>query len=333
MATMSLPFELSSDLPCFLAVCDRTHEEKIKRRVKMSRSQSGQLAAPMLAKLFLLRQDLKVGRLTLKYFARLNQRSVLSIVSPGGPIVSLTSYGTRIQSVFLTIESIAAGTIKPSRLILWLDDIESMAYLPEPLKRLQLRGLEVRISKNYGPHTKYYPYVASEDKFRDPLVTADDDVIYTRSWLNDLALAHQQNPGMVHCHRAHVVSLVNGSVASYMMWGHCKSTNPSFSNFATGVSGCIYPTELLRRLKGSGSEFLQLCPKADDIWLHVNALRARLKIRQVRSQPMNFPQLPGTESQGRAEENVGLRGNDRQAQATYSRDDLELLGAPYKKVD
>lgn len=37
-------------------------------------------------------------------------------------VVSLTTYGKRLYSVSLTIESIMQGTMKPNRLILWLQD-------------------------------------------------------------------------------------------------------------------------------------------------------------------------------------------------------------------
>ena len=49
---------------------------------------------------------------------------------------------------------------------------------PESLRRLERRGLEVRLTQNYGPHTKYYPSLADAIADGLPLVTADDDILY-----------------------------------------------------------------------------------------------------------------------------------------------------------
>ena len=98
-------------------------------------------------------------------------------------VVSLTSYGDRIGTVSIGIESIARGTVRPQRLVLWLDTPDDVACVPASLRRLERRGLEIRRSRNYGPHTKYYPYVMSTPRHTVPLVTADDDIVYPPNWL------------------------------------------------------------------------------------------------------------------------------------------------------
>ena len=235
--------------------------------------------------LFLSRQDTRFTKLNIRRLRLQNVRATSSVVAAEGPVVSLTSYGERVNTVYLAIESIAAGSVLPSRIILWLDDLETLKNRPPSLKRLEARGLEVSLCAKFGPHTKYYPYLLSQDNFNVPLVIADDDVLYTRWWLAGLQAAYVQNPRVVSCYRAHIVRLTHGAVQPYQMWGRCESTEPSFYHFATGVSGCIYPTRLLPKLKLAGPDFLQLCPKADDIWLHANALRAGFKIRQIHERP------------------------------------------------
>jgi len=110
----------------------------------------------------------------------------------------------RIDSVFLTIESIGRGELLPARIILWVDDPKVFASLPSSLRRLERRGLEVKLADNYGPHTKYYPYLTSEADIRHPLVTADDDILYPRGWLKGLAAAYALNDQVINCYRAHV---------------------------------------------------------------------------------------------------------------------------------
>jgi len=91
------------------------------------------------------------------------------------------------------------------------------------------------------------------------------------------------------------------------------------------MSGCIYPPSLLNKLKHAGSEFLQLCPKADDVRLHVNAVRAGIKIRQVCNRPLRFPFVPGTQDSGLYHSNVLLARNDEQIGNTYTARDIAFL--------
>jgi hypothetical protein len=92
-----------------------------------------------------------------KSLERCHQTAGTSVVSAGGPVVSLTSHGRRVETVYLTVESIGQGRLLPSRLILWLDDEAMFQNLPESLLRLRCRGLEIPLAQNNGPQKKYNP--------------------------------------------------------------------------------------------------------------------------------------------------------------------------------
>src|SRR5690606_5888706 len=115
--------------------------------------------------------------LKLRWDARF-ARTAMVVPGKGLPTVSLTTHGERISRVHIAIESIAQGNQLPGRIILWLDEPDVLDALPQALRRQAARGLEVRLSSNYGPHTKYFPYVRSEAVHHVPLATADDDVVY-----------------------------------------------------------------------------------------------------------------------------------------------------------
>lgn len=254
-----------------------------------------------------------------------NQYSKAPVVEPQGPVVSVTTYGQRLSTVDLVLESIAGGSLLPSRLILWVDTQEAFSGRSSTLQRLVDRGLEIHFSENFGPHTKYYPYILSTGNFDCPLVTADDDILYPRWWLEGLVRSFCENPYAVNCYRASLMRLADGGIAPYRSWEPCKSRRPSFVHFATGVSGCIYPPSLLDKLKLAGPDFLKLCPKGDDVWLHVNAVRAGIKIRQVLSRPLRFPFVPGTQASGLYHSNVLLGRNDEQIRKTYTASDIAFL--------
>ncbi|MEO8003687.1 MAG: hypothetical protein ABI771_02195 [Betaproteobacteria bacterium] len=243
----------------------------------------------------------------------------------GGPVVSMTTYGKRLETAFFAIESIARGSLLPSRLILWIDETDVLARLPLPLRRLQERGLEILPTSNFGPHKKYFPYVQASNAFDRPLVTADDDVIYPQDWLEGLQRAYDARGDLIHCYRANVVKMDGDGFAPYRTWGRCSDTGESFLNFATGVSGILYPPEFLAYLKRQGNGFLECCPRADDVWLHAAALRSGVMIKQVTSIWTEYPSIPDTQDVALANTNLFGTGNDLQIGKTYLRQDVERL--------
>ena len=276
--------------------------------------------------LFYMRQDVRFGLFIIRGLKRHNLRSHTSVLDVEGPVVSLTSFGIRLDTVYLTIESIGRGDLRPSRLILWIQDKQTLESRPQSLKRLEQRGLEVLLTQNYGPHSKYYPYLQASELLIEPLVTADDDIIYSRWWLQGLNNAHCLHPDAVNCYRAHVLGLTDGLIQRYATWRACRSARASLLHFATGSSGCIYPAEMLMRLKAAAEGFVGVCDKADDVWLHAIAVKGGFPIRQVSLGSLNFPTIPNSQDAGLFNENVG-GGNDIQIKRTYGLEHLTLLRA------
>jgi hypothetical protein len=210
-------------------------------------------------------------------------------------------------------------------MILWIDDKAIFGNLPAAIRRLTQRGLEVRFCKNYGPHKKYYPYLESLLNIEAPLVTADDDVLYPRYWLKRLIEAFQQFPDVVNCYRARVLLLNQGGIAKYESWELADSTKPSFCHCAGNGAGAIYPPPLQRALKQEGTAFLHYCPKADDLWLHVQALRAGYRVRQISKKRFPLVEIPGTQGTALYHQNQAGGGNDRQVEITYRASDIDRL--------
>lgn len=256
-----------------------------------------------------------------------NRFSRRPCVTGEGPVVCVTSHGYRLQHVHLTLESIASGDLKPGRLLLCLDEQERELPRTAPLRRLQARGLEIIYGPRCGPHQKYLAYVQQASVLEHPLATADDDVLYPRYWLQDLLSAHGRMPDVIHCYRAHRVGLQESGLAAYRTWLPCEDTRPSLLNFATGVSGVIYPARFQRWLREQGRGFDTCCPRADDIWLHVNAVRCGMPIAQLHNEPVHFVGAPGTRQGALHRHNVSQGGNDQQLGATYTPQDLQRLNA------
>jgi len=263
----------------------------------------------------------------LKFLAFKNLFSKKSVICActDGPIVSLTSYGRRMQSVYLAIESIARGTRRPRRMILWVSDRDIFENLPAPLKRLAQRGLEIRWTEDLGPHKKYFPTLWLSDLNNSPLATADDDIYYPPDWLEKLYKTYLGDTSVINCYRAHQITFAGATIQPYSQWLPCLSTQPSLQNFATGVSGVLYPPEMLNSLRNAGKSFLQVAQKTDDIWLHAVAVRNGFKIRQIVTKPAHFPTIPDTQDNALMQSNVVEGANDVAIKATYSKTELDRM--------
>jgi hypothetical protein len=268
-----------------------------------------------------LRRRLRIAALSLA-----NRFSARPVLDPDGPVVSMTTHGGRLDRVHLALESIAAGVQRPARLVLWVDAAQLNEPLPAALRRLQHRGLCIEGSADVGPHTKYWPEVEAGHLPQRPLVTADDDVLVPRDWLQRLVQAWQQDPAAVHCHRARRIDFdADGEIKPYRQWPGALGTAASATHFALGSSGVLYPPRMRVALRDAGQGFLRCCPRADDIWLHRVALQAGLPVRQVQALGQVWDELPEARRNGLARENVRGGGNDRQLAATLSASELALL--------
>ncbi|TFD56812.1 hypothetical protein E3T39_15910 [Cryobacterium suzukii] len=276
------------------------------------------------------RAGIKLRLARLRLTNRLSRRSV---TGSGTVVVNLTSFGHRINLVHYALETIAAGRIRPRRLILWLDDDAALAHPPATLRRLQRRGLEIRSCPDFGPHKKQFPYASSAPTL--PLVAADDDVLYPRTWLAELLEAAARHPLEITGQRAHTITFDGDRVAPYSRWVAARGTAASFRTLCTGVSGIYYPLELLAALRAEGEAFLRVAPRADDLWVYSVAVRHGIRARQVGDRQAEYPAIPGSQRGTLYRQNVTEGGNDAQFAACVGererermlRDDRHDLGA------
>ncbi|WFR67264.1 hypothetical protein P9139_01165 [Curtobacterium flaccumfaciens] len=231
----------------------------------------------------------------------------------------MTSFGERIATAHLALESIAAGTALPSRMILWLDDEAAVACPTEGLRRLMRRGLEVRHAEDDGPHKKYYPYVQSVPTHRVPLVTADDDWLFPRRWLEDLMDAHRADPSTNTTHRARRIPVSGGVIAPYVEWARIGASPASPRNLATGGWGHVLTSRMLEALRDRRAEFRAAAPRADDIWLHRVAVETGAAPKSIgRYDHRHILHVPIGDGPTLAADNVDDGGNDHQIRSAWT---------------
>lgn len=183
-------------------------------------------------------------------------------------IVSLTSYPARFPMLYWTLLSLLRQSVAADQTILWVTTTDFPALTPKILE-LQSQGLSIRTyPKNFKSYLKIIPAL---EMFPDGyIVTADDDLPYWETWLEELSEEMRHSRSASVCHRAHRITLDQQSLPDdYREWEMAISA-PSFGPlvFATGVHGVMYDAQKLDPRTSDSDAFLRLAPSADDIWLY-----------------------------------------------------------------
>lgn len=186
-------------------------------------------------------------------------------------VVSLTTYGERINSVYLTITSLIHQTIKANRIVLWLSEVEYCdEKLPQTLRKLKDLGLEIRYCEDIKSYKKIIPtlnYYPNSD-----IITVDDDVIYPVDFIEKLLSAHISNPNKVCFTRGcKILFDKRKHLLPYRKWQKA-SNEKSMLNIPTGVGGVLYPKGCFYNDVVKKEIFMNLCPNGDDLWLRVMCL-------------------------------------------------------------
>ena len=194
-------------------------------------------------------------------------------------IVSLTSYPKRINTVWITIETLLRQSFKPDKIILWLatDQFDGIESLPTELLNLQKRGLTIRFCDDLRSHKKYY-YVMQEYP-EDIVILADDDMFYPYDTIKKLMNMHKKFPDDICIMTAQVMEPSFETRPS--AW-----RNPMFKEkfehsnkiqIFTG-SGSLYPPHVFSDEVFNKEVIQTVCPYADDLWLTFMAQRNNTKV-------------------------------------------------------
>lgn len=245
-------------------------------------------------------------------------------------IVSLTTYSKRLYDVCLTIESIMEQTMKPNRIILWLDYSYQHQRLPESLHLLENRGLEIMYCEDLRSYKKLIPSL--QEFPNDAIITIDDDTIYNFDTLENLINNYLDNMNLIYCNRQHIMRLTSeGSILPYSQWiQRSKDEKVNILNFPTGCGGILYPPNSLDKEVMNKEVFMKICPYADDVWFKAMALKKGTLCRKVHtSYTITGNEFITNETcQDIGLRNINVEGealNDKQIQAVFSKYNLFKL--------
>lgn len=186
-------------------------------------------------------------------------------------IVSLTSIPARLQTLQLTIRSILNQDVKPKKIILWLHH-SLKNEVPSNLSLLENDIFQIFYSELTCSHRKL---VHSLERFpEDIIITCDDDMMYRSNWLRLLYNEHLKNSSAIIANQTRYITYNNqGEILPYKNW--VFKAGMTFNQAAVipiGAEGVLYPPKKLSPKTTETELFLELSPKADDLWFKVMAL-------------------------------------------------------------
>ena len=194
---------------------------------------------------------------------------------------TLTSFPDRIDSVQYTIKSLFSQTVKPDRIVLWLAQSEFEGVeMPESIKELQRRGLEVRYCDNFFGHKRYYKLV-EEQRENECIIMFDDDIIFPPYLIERLYTTWKKHPDCVVCERGQLLTFDGDKLINPGLWSSISKVGlktPSSRILASPGGGCLFPPHSLYKDACDTEIISKYALKTGDLWLMFMTIMNNTKI-------------------------------------------------------
>lgn len=251
---------------------------------------------------------LKLKRIPIEELKRKNGESLPIIVT-------LTSIPSRLNIIDLTIRSILNQPQKPERILLWLhQDLKNQ--IPSKLAELQGDIFEIRFQDGLTCSHRKLIYALQEFP-EHTLVTCDDDLIYHSTWLASLYNEHLQHPKSIIANECRLISYdEEGVLLPYKQWKMYKGTDLNDQRLLPiGYGGVLYPAHSLHQDAIKHELFLELAPKADDLWFRMMSFLNGTEVRRPKQPAPKPTPIAGSQKISLKKTNVRQDGNREQWKA------------------
>ena len=201
-------------------------------------------------------------------------------------IVSLTTFPERIGDVHYAIYSLLNQTLKPDEVILWLAE-EQFPDREEDLSQEVLdlvnHGVTIKYTKDLKSYKKIIPALSEYPE--DILVTADDDIFYPPTWLEQLYETYLKNPYTICAHRVHKVALdKRNKILPFAKWCDLiDDESCSILNHPTTGGGILYPPHSLYKDVTRIDLIEALSPTCDESWLWAMSVLNKISTKIVKN--------------------------------------------------
>ena len=234
-------------------------------------------------------------------------------------LVSMTTYEPRILFFEYSVLSILAGSVLPEKIYIYvpkgfIDLLHTTGSILETAYKDGIAEL-VEMEEDVYCHSKYYYVFQAYGKEKD-IVLCDDDVVYYRHWLAHLIdSAHKDSKHHVFAYKAVCISTNDEGFAPYDEWQHCSNRQvpKDCLLYAEAVGGVFYRRGILSREVLNKEKFLEIVPKADDVWLFFCSYlnQAPIKYLPTKNNAKLLYTIPNSQETALWKENTFAKRNDQ----------------------
>ena len=227
--------------------------------------------------------------------------------------VSCTSIPSRLSRLHYTVRSVLAQSAPPQKMVLWLNH-GCKEIVPSSLKKLEGKKFQIRFTDLDSPHCKLVPGLMCYEE--EVIVTCDDDLMYSVDWLISLYRSHLDMPEAIVAHRVRKIAYDGDAVRPYIEWKYDRNPEAiSPCHIPMGYAGVLYPPGSLFPDVTNSELYLDLCPKADDLWFKAMSLLNGTECVVTKDETMVMYPIPGTQKISLKHANIKLDQNREQWQA------------------
>lgn len=226
-------------------------------------------------------------------------------------IVSITSFPDRINNIWMTIKTVMLQTYRPEKILLWLskEQFPKQEDIPSSLLELQDDFFQIIfVDGDLRSHKKYYYAMLRYPE--KTIITLDDDTFYHPDIIKALIDSSIKYPNCIIANHTKRLFYVNGELQPYRCW---LADQPSYScenQMQIGIGGVLYPPKSLHKDVINIDMFMNVTPRADDLWLNAMARLNHTKV--VKSNRIFSYLLINDSSPSLASCNTYNGGNDLQ---------------------
>lgn len=215
-------------------------------------------------------------------------RGINNINPQSDYIVSLTSYGERLKTVWMTIQSIFDQNCKFSKVILWVA-YQDMSQINDQLRMLECHGLTIRYCKDIHSYKKLIYTVKEYSNYN--LITVDDDVIYSERYFIKLIKLHKKYPECICCYRAHTMRFREGLMLPYKEWDfHSLGIKgPTMKILPVGIGGILYPAFSFSVKDFDFDVIKKIAPYSDDLYFKWLEIKKGINVVKVYRNKKHIP--------------------------------------------
>lgn len=243
-------------------------------------------------------------------------------------IASLTTYGKRIKTVDIALNSLLEQEKKADKILLWLAQDEfNFENIPKQLKKLHDDNLiEIKFCKDIKSYKKLIPTL---ELYKDEIIiTFDDDIIYNKSLIKKLYEEHLKYPQTIICARGHKMLFdANKKILPYLEWTYeSDDFIESDDIFPTSGGGTLFPPNCFYKDIQNEELFISLAPSADDIWFKAMTLLNNRKSKILNQNNKEFSHvnlIDGTQENSLNSKNVHQGLNDMYLDKIFRYYDLD----------